>query len=571
MVEPSPELKAEVERLSRELSALSRRVAALELEGGAPAQVAAPAAEAIAEIPARAEAPFVPLVGRTLMVLGGAYLLRALSDSGTLPGRAGAIVGLAYAIAWLAAADRAAAGSARRSAVFHGLAAVLVGFPLLLETAARFETLPVSVAALGLVGFHAGACLVAVRRSLEPVAWIATLAAAVAAPALLIGTKALLPAVFTALGSAALIEVVSARTGWGGLRWPIAAAANTVVLALAWLLARTQGLPEGYAPLAPTTGVAVALLLPLLYLVSIATRTLIFQRRVSGFAMVQSGAALLVGVGGAEWVLATRGARPLGLYLALVPLGVLAYALGFTWVDRHAGRGRNYYFYSILGLVQVLTGTGGVLSGGALSALWLALAITLAVLGLRYDRDTLRVQAVVCWLGAALVASLHGVAVDGLLAPADRAWREAGAVGAVVALAGPACYALLFAARPESPRWPELVPRALLAASAAVVLAGLVAGLLEGALAGASSGAADPGLTATVRTAVLAAVAVGLALGHRRWRAPELRWLVTPTLVLGGLKLLLEDLPRGRPATLFLSLAAYGGALVLVPRLLRRD
>jgi hypothetical protein len=62
-----------------------------------------------------------------------------------------------------------------------------------------------------------------------------------------------------------------------------------------------------------------------------------------------------------------------------------------------------------------------------------------------------------------------------------------------------------------------------------------------------------------------------LALAYRRLRGPELRWLVPPALVVGGLKLLAEDVPRGRPATLFLSLAAYGGALVLVPRLLRRE
>ena len=35
-------------------------------------------------------------------------------------------------------------------------------------------------------------------------------------------------------------------------------------------------------------------------------------------------------------------------------------------------------------------------------------------------------------------------------------------------------------------------------------------------------------------------------------------------------KMLLEDLPADRPWTLFLSLGVYGGALILVPRLLRR-
>ena len=35
----------------------------------------------------------------------------------------------------------------------------------------------------------------------------------------------------------------------------------------------------------------------------------------------------------------------------------------------------------------------------------------------------------------------------------------------------------------------------------------------------------------------------------------------------GGVKLLVEDLPRSRPATLFIALALYGGALIVAPRL----
>jgi hypothetical protein len=40
-------------------------------------------------------------------------------------------------------------------------------------------------------------------------------------------------------------------------------------------------------------------------------------------------------------------------------------------------------------------------------------------------------------------------------------------------------------------------------------------------------------------------------------------------VTLGGLKLLLQDLREGRPATLVLSLALYGAVLLLAPRLLR--
>ena len=69
--------------------------------------------------------------------------------------------------------------------------------------------------------------------------------------------------------------------------------------------------------------------------------------------------------------------------------------------------------------------------------------------------------------------------------------------------------------------------------------------------------------------AALAAAALALAWAGRSERFRESAWLVYPVLAAGGLKLLAEDLPRSRPATLFIALALYGGALIIAPRLLR--
>ena len=67
----------------------------------------------------------------------------------------------------------------------------------------------------------------------------------------------------------------------------------------------------------------------------------------------------------------------------------------------------------------------------------------------------------------------------------------------------------------------------------------------------------------------MALAAVALARLGRHDRFVELRWLLYPLLIGGGLKLLVEDLPHSRPATLFIALALYGGALILAPRLAR--
>jgi hypothetical protein len=68
---------------------------------------------------------------------------------------------------------------------------------------------------------------------------------------------------------------------------------------------------------------------------------------------------------------------------------------------------------------------------------------------------------------------------------------------------------------------------------------------------------------------VLAATAFALAWVGARTRLREAAWLVYPMLGAGALKLLVEDFPRSGAASLFVALAAYGGAMIAAPRLLR--
>ena len=112
---------------------------------------------------------------------------------------------------------------------------------------------------------------------------------------------------------------------------------------------------------------------------------------------------------------------------------------------------------------------------------------------------------------------------------------------------------------------PQLLPGAVVAASAAGVLIGWIAP----AVAAQLPPDASPGAVAAVRTGVLVAGVIALAWAGRRepWR--EAGWLAYPVLVAIALKILAEDLPRSRPATLLFSFGLYGIALILVPRLRR--
>jgi hypothetical protein len=138
---------------------------------------------------------------------------------------------------------------------------------------------------------------------------------------------------------------------------------------------------------------------------------------------------------------------------------------------------------------------------------------------------------------------------------------------ALVVLAGAfACWAIPMSRRAGTSvvgRVPRLLITMVLVWSAG----GWLIGAIAAALPGAPGHTADAGVIATVRTSVLAAAALALAWAGRSERFRESSWLLYPVLAAGGLKLLIEDLPRSRPATLFIALALYGGALIVAPRL----
>ena len=69
-----------------------------------------------------------------------------------------------------------------------------------------------------------------------------------------------------------------------------------------------------------------------------------------------------------------------------------------------------------------------------------------------------------------------------------------------------------------------------------------------------------------IRTIIICVVALALGLASRR-RHIELRWIAYAAVALGTLKLLLEDLRFGNPASLVVSFVFYGLILILLPRL----
>jgi hypothetical protein len=578
------ELGAQLQALARELEEVRRRLDRLEAHSGStlhqppvvptgggraalPAEVLAPGLAAAA-VPGGA----LPLVGRTLVVLGGAYLLRAFTDAGLIPGRAGALAGLAYAAAWLVVADRAAAAGRRTSAVFHGFAAVGIAYPLLWETTARFALIAPAVSASALLAFFALGLAVAWRHGLGEVASANVLFAAITAMGLLVRTGDLVTFALVLLLVAAAVEGVAFHDRWLALRWPVAVVLDLAVVLLAMVEGHEGGPPEGYPALTPVALVSLGLGLALLYLAGTSARTLARGRPITPFEVTQTATALVLGYGGATSVLASIGGSLLGLGVLGLLLGAGGYAAAFSFLERRPEFGRNFYAYSTLGGALTLAGTWMLFSEEPLALAWSALAMVALWLGVRYERLTLKAHGALYLVAAAGIAGLIAHASDGLLGGATDAWRDLPPAAVATFVAAAACYAMLYrTCGTGRVSWPRRLPTTIVAALITWSLAGLAAAGLARALGAAPGPAADAAVVAAVRTAVLAGLALVLAWSGRRWSLPELTWLVYPLLGAGALKLLLEDLRQGRPATLFVALALYGGALIATPRLMRND
>lgn len=551
-------------QLERRLSALERRPApapAAARPRAAPA--AAPAAGPDLAVELAAATRHLTLFGRSLLALAGAFLLRAVTEAGTIPTWAGVGLGLAYAAAWLAMAHRA--GPAQPwSAVFHGGTALLVGFPLVVEAAARLRLLGPWSAAAALAALTAATLAVAALRRLHALAWLATLGGVLAAVALMAATGRLVPPtlVLALLGTAALW--LGYVLGWVHLRWPPALAAD---LAAVLITLRAVGATAAEGPRA---ALLVQVTVTALYLGSIALRTLLLQRAVVAFEVVQTAALLAVGVGGASYVAVQAGVAEGAVGLVSAAFGAGLYAVAFAFVERRQRSKANFHFYSSVGLVFVLAGTSLLLSGQGLAVGWAALAVASAALGRGFRRFTLAVHGCVYGVAAAVQGGALAHAARTLLAAPTARWPAAPASAAAVVAALLAAAWLTGQAPPGPLAARQRAPRAVLLAALAVAGAGLLVGWLVPWVAGAPGPQVSAVAAAAVRTAVLVAAVLLLAWAGRfePWR--EAGWLAYPLLVAVGLALALENLARSRPSSLFLDFALYGTALILVARLRRR-
>ena len=206
-----------LEKIDQRLWHIEERLSRLENTSGslpAPAHISDDT-EADSRTVATADASLLALTGKSILILGGAFLLRAATESAALPPQIGIALGLLYAMAWVVAAAFAARSGRRSTADFLCVVSAAVAYPILWEATTHFRVLSAVAAAVLLAGFSFALIFVARLHTLALPAWIATVGATFVALLLAYATKETIPFLFalTFLGVVALI-LSKSYVGW---------------------------------------------------------------------------------------------------------------------------------------------------------------------------------------------------------------------------------------------------------------------------------------------------------------------------------------------------------------------
>ncbi len=506
------------------------------------------------------------LIGRTFLILSGAFLIRALTDAHTLPPQVGVGLGLVYGIVWLAPATRVAARSGRSSA-FFSLSTALVCLPLIYEATLSKGLLKPPAAIVLLLAVWGLGVTVAYFHRLRVAAWVYSVGAGTTGLALAFGGGFWVPYCFAVLVMALSGLWLGYLLGWSGLAIVGTGVADAVVVALTLLnILRPGGLDT--SALHPAPLLVLQLGLVTLFMASYLLRALLQNRHISVMEILQAATAMTIGFGGALQTSTSldHGAGTVGVFAAV--MAAFGYAVSFRHLDAERGFRRNFGFFTTVALFATVLAVLLLLGGPGRIVVLMVLTILAAWMALRWGRATLALHAAVFLAVGGLASGLVGHALRAFFG-APEPLPSAGSLGwmsAVLLLAGVGAL-LSFEARERSRGWMARAPKVIVWGVWVMGLLGLAASTVGTWLSLHFSEPWQDPVYHAWRTGSLSIAAVGCALVARSSRARELRAWVAPLLFAAALALLLGDLRSGRPATLVVSLVLFGSALIVAPRI----
>lgn len=555
-----------IEQLAARVRDLEQRVVALERQ----AQRTAPAiavSRGIAPEPrtsgtwaklsaADASRGVFPVVGRSILGFAGAFLLRALTESTSIPKLPVLIVAIVYACLWMVWAIRTYLAN-RFASLTYAITSALILCPLVWESTVRFQVLSPTIGALVLVAFLVLTMALANRQELQLTPWITTLSVVITAIALIIATRELVP-LTAALLTVALATEANACVGHVMTFRAIPAIVADFSVWLTVYVLAAENVPEGYRPAAPATIIALCVMLPMIYGASIGIRSFVHRQSIGIFEIGQAAVSFALAAFGVMRASGNSAAPEVGVVFLLLA-GTCYWGTLSRFADGPHARNRRVTANAAAAFL--LAATFLLLPGNAQVPFLCFVALLATSVYTRTGKLSLGLHASFYIAAAVVVSPLpmyvaNAAAANVPGAPEWRVWT--------VAVTAALCYVVGSPADAHQGQRRSLwvVPAAVVAfTSAGLVVAALVALLT-------SHTQLAPSHLSVIRTIVICALALVLAIASR-WQRPELRWIAYSAVGFGSLKLVFEDLRFGNPASLVVSFLFYGLILILLPRLTR--
>jgi hypothetical protein len=551
-------------RLEARLETLEQRVYALEHPAGAPveipAQVASPAAAATTdeELSTPLTSGAFQVLGKALLGIAGAYLLRAVAESSSLPKTAVAAVAIAYALGWLVWASRVKAGDWLAGTTYACTSALILA-PMLWELTLRFNVLPATVSAAVVCGFVVAASALAWKRDFAPVLWVANFTGVAIALTLAIASHQILAFTAVLLLMMLIGEYAAGCNHESGVRVLVALAADTAVWALLYIYSSPESTRADYPALGSAALLAPGLGLFLIFGLSLIYRTVLKRKAITVFETIETMIAFLLAA--CSLIYFGPPASAMGLGVFSVVLSGAAYAGAFVYFDCAAER-RNYLVFA--------TWSAALFLGGSLLCVpqgWQPVWLSVAAVGAtfastRLQRFALELHGMVFLLAAAGISGLLKGVFDSLAGTVPGA---PGMSVCVVSVSAVVCYAVI---KPcQEKKWTRQFLSTVFAALAIAALAALT---VQG-LAWLTALKVIPGAhhLAFIRTLTVCAAAIALAYSGAHWRRMELTRIGYAALGLLAVKLVLEDLRHGHLGFIAGSIFLFAITLIVVPRVAR--
>ncbi len=497
------------------------------------------------------------VLGTAILGIAGAYLLRAIAESNTVPQRVVLAVAIIYACLWMVWAARSHTSSFANA--IYGITAALMLSALLWESTTRFRVLSPTFAAMVLAAFYVLSLVLSARHHLQVLPWVAAVASIITIWALIIATHDLV-ALAAALLAIALATEVAVGLGHrlNSRAVPAIAVDLAVCLSIA-LVTSSTSMPAG-VPRVSALMLTILCFGPFaIYGGSFGVRNFGLRRQMTVFEIAQSIAVIMLAILG---VMRVRDglAEPWLGFLSLL-LAATCYWGALSRFNGFADTRNRIVCGSCA--AALLLASSFLLFSPDIRAPFLCVAAVAAVLCYaRTGRLSLGVHADIYLVVAAGVSALPkylGSALGGTVPgpPSKGVWIVFASI------------LLCFGAGSRRPQdhdkrrliW--LIPGLLLGFAAAALVVVAVVRLAP------SRSELNASHLSVVRTVVTCSLALAFGFFGSRWKRSELGWVAYSAVGLGALKLLLEDFRFGNATSLMISLLSYGLVLILLPRIVR--